>query len=168
MYSDACHGHSNRIRNSRLSHLSKRVPLRVVALTEIYNRCIAVLAVQRSFGSQSSRPSWIARLDAARAQSYPWSISAMNSFFDPSVPHTEEVTEFPNLTTEPIADYGQASLEDLGNGHGEEHPQSARRRRPSRPDNVKHKRTRNGCYTCRTRRVKVPSLSTLNDSKWSD
>src|SRR5437868_6744088 len=36
-------------------------------------------------------------------------------------------------------------------------PQSSRSRKKSNPgiDHVKHRRTRSGCYTCRSRRVKV-------------
>lgn len=41
----------------------------------------------------------------------------------------------------------------------EELKPTPRRRRPSGNDHVKHRRTRNGCYTCRSRRVKVdPAL----------
>ena len=34
-------------------------------------------------------------------------------------------------------------------------PGKVRRRPPPRSDHVKHRRTRSGCYTCRSRRVKA-------------
>ena len=37
----------------------------------------------------------------------------------------------------------------------EEPKPTPRRRRPAGNEHVKHRRTRNGCYTCRSRRVKV-------------
>lgn len=36
-----------------------------------------------------------------------------------------------------------------------------RLRLPASQDHVKHRRTRSGCYTCRERRVKVPSLDPM-------
>ena len=41
----------------------------------------------------------------------------------------------------------------------EELKPASRRRRPSANEHVKHRRTRNGCYTCRARRVKVMDSS---------
>jgi len=40
-------------------------------------------------------------------------------------------------------------------------PKSQRSRRKSAPglDHIKHRRTRSGCYTCRSRRVKVRKRS---------
>ena len=49
----------------------------------------------------------------------------------------------------------------------EESKPAPRRRRPSGNDHVKHRRTRNGCYTCRGRRVKVRYSPRTNRSPGS-
>lgn len=90
----------------------------------------------------------------------------MSHFHYSSLQHTRDDTK--NIVAEPSSQpqsdvrlFG-APLSNAGHwtkpaGHEfMEVPKPARpRRRPSRNDLVKHRRTRNGCYTCRSRRVKV-------------
>ena len=68
---------------------------------------------------------------------------------------------------------GPGSIEPLGPANAsnwinttgqtpvEEPTPTPRRRRPSGAGHIKHRRTRNGCYTCRSRRVKVITLARL-------
>lgn len=103
-----------------------------------------------------------ARLEAASPPGAPLrSHVVMSSFYHPSFPHSQDVADFANLSTDSLLP------ESVSQDHGaqvpvldteyveEEQPQTSRQRRTSRPDHVKHRRTRNGCYTCRSRRVKV-------------
>ena len=53
-----------------------------------------------------------------------------------------------------------AHMNDAAGLHSKEEPEVvSKKRRPPGNDHVKHRRTRNGCYTCRGRRVKVCLLS---------
>lgn len=84
---------------------------------------------------------------------------------------------FPQDTSDPTANsvepsfdssYDTGLIEDAlpnaghwinSTGHEQmEGPKSSPRRRRPSGDHVKHRRTRNGCYTCRSRRVKVQLL----------
>ncbi len=85
--------------------------------------------------------------------------------------YPSSLQETPNATTNDLNlfppssnpnDLIDISSADAGRWHHstenqsmEESKPAPRRRRPSGNDHVKHRRTRNGCYTCRGRRVKV-------------
>lgn len=85
---------------------------------------------------------------------------------DPAVPHHLPSSSMYHGVPGPFVQYGEAQMPHAFMEHYEEAPGSAqgpnaRSRRRSAPGEgqVKHRRTRSGCYTCRQRRVKVrPSL----------
>ncbi len=92
--------------------------------------------------------------------------TVMNEFYHSgSLDDTSDPTA--NTTAGPSFDsiYDTALIQDVHTNAGHwinttghepmEEPKAAPRRRRPSGDHVKHRRTRNGCYTCRSRRVKV-------------
>ena len=77
--------------------------------------------------------------------------SAMTNRLDLSSPSNDISTYVPSANAEPGHSSAGTKLMDESNT-------AQRRRRPSVNDHIKHRRTRNGCYTCRGRRVKVEYL----------
>ena len=75
----------------------------------------------------------------------PSSISTASSFHH----HNQDISVngFPSNAGHWFPPIGHVSME--------ESKAAPRRRRQSGNDQIKHRRTRNGCYTCRSRRVKV-------------
>jgi hypothetical protein len=89
---------------------------------------------------------------------------------DRSIPHGMlETPSYPGMPV-PFVQYAEPQMqqaymdqyEDLPGNIGSAQAGQARMRRRTAPgDNVKHRRTRSGCFTCRQRRVKVSLLPSL-------
>ena len=64
------------------------------------------------------------------------------------------------LSSENVARWNEQGR-DQNSGLEQKSQTKSRRKAPPAPDHVKHRRTRSGCYTCRSRRVKVRMRNSL-------